>query len=168
MGEVHTMRLDEVGRSLGKSLATIRRWSILRWAVAVTASALTGLFIGVPTGIVRTEFYTRMTPVLWWNYPIWAVSSLLTGLVAATYIRSIASSTQAEAKFVSGGSILSLLAVGCPICNKLVVLAVGATGAMNLWAPVQPVLGVVSVALLLWAFTRRIRGEVTCAIPTPV
>lgn len=159
------MRVMKADRSFGQSAMTIRRWSILRWVVAAAASAVTALFIGVPTGIVRTGFYTRMTPVLWWNYPIWAASSVLTGLVVATYIRGAASSTGAEAKFTSGGSLLSLLAVGCPICNKLVVLAVGATGAMNLWAPVQPVLGVVSLALLVWAFSRRLRGEVTCAVP---
>jgi hypothetical protein len=130
------MRSMTADRSFGQSMMTIRRWSIRRWVVAGIASALTALFIGVPTGIVRTGFYTRMTPVLWWNYPIWVAS------------------------------LLSLLAVGCPVCNKLVVLAVGATGAMNLWAPVQPVLGVVSLTLLLWAFARRLRSEVACAVPT--
>lgn len=159
------MRVMKADRSLGKSVMTIRRWSILRWVVAAAASSVTALFIGIPTGIVRTGFYTRMTPVLWWNYPIWAASSVMTGLVVATYIRGAASSTGTEAKFASGGSLLSLLAVGCPICNKLVVLAVGATGAMNLWAPVQPVLGIVSLALLVWALSRRLRGEVACTVP---
>lgn len=160
----HAVKMMQTGRPFGGSLAAVRHWSVVRWAVAVVVSALTALFIGIPTGIVRTGFYTRMTPVLWWNYPIFAVSSILTGLVAATYIRSAASSG-AEAKFASSAGFLSLLAVGCPICNKLVVLAVGATGAMNLWAPVQPVLGVLSLALLVWAFTRRIRGELSCVVP---
>jgi len=154
-----------IDRSLSQFLASIRGWSALRWVVAATVTLLTALLIGIPTGIVGTSFYTRMTPVLWWNYPIWAVSSLLTGLVAATYIRTGASAGLTEARFSAGGSVLSLLAVGCPICNKLVVLAVGTTGAMNLWAPVQPVLGVMSLTLLLWAFTRRTRGEVACSIP---
>jgi ABC-type transport system involved in multi-copper enzyme maturation permease subunit len=159
------MRSMKADSSFGQSMMAIRRWSIRRWVVAGIVSALTALFIGIPTGIVRTGFYTRMTPVLWWNYPIWVASSMLTGLVVATYLRSATLSTGSEAKFVSGGSLLSFLAVGCPVCNKLVVLAVGATGAMNLWAPVQPLLGVVSLTLLLWAFARRLRGEVACAVP---
>jgi len=36
---------------------------------------------------VPTDFYTRMTPVRWWDYPLWATSALLIGLIAATYVR---------------------------------------------------------------------------------
>jgi hypothetical protein len=30
-----------------------------------------------------------MTPVVWWDYPIWAISAVLFGLVAATYVRVV-------------------------------------------------------------------------------
>lgn len=35
-----------------------------------------------------------------------------------------------------------MFAVGCPACNKIAVILLGTSGALNLWAPVQPVLGV--------------------------
>ncbi|MGI8869224.1 MAG: hypothetical protein ACR2F6_10335 [Mycobacteriales bacterium] len=145
---------------------TIRAWPIRRWVAATLAAVLVALAIGVPTGIIRTSFYTRMTPVLWWNYPVWAITALLGGLVAATYVRS-PTAKPATSRLGIGGGILSFLAVGCPICNKLVVLAIGVTGALTIWAPLQPLLGAVSIGLLAWALHRRLKGERSCPISNP-
>ena len=57
-------------------------WNVKRWLIVLGVTAVTGMLIAIPTGIIRTPFYTRMTPVLWWNYPIWAISSVLAGLLA--------------------------------------------------------------------------------------
>lgn len=37
------------------------------------------IVLGVPTGVIPTPLYTRMTPVLWWNYPVLAISAALLG-----------------------------------------------------------------------------------------
>lgn len=146
---------------------TMRHWSLLRWATAALGMVGSALVIGVPTGIIGTPWYTRMTPVLWWNYPVWAVTAVVSGLILATYVRTDTHSAR-PSRVGMGGNVLSALAVGCPVCNKLVVLAVGASGALTLWAPLQPVLGVASVGLLGWALWRRLRGERACALaPTP-
>jgi len=42
---------------------------------------------------------------------------------------------------LGGGGLLSFLAIGCPICNKLVVLALGLGGVLRWFAPIQPLLG---------------------------
>ena len=143
----------------------IREWPARRWIAAVLAAVLVAVAIGVPTGIIRTPWYTRMTPVLWWNYPVWAVTALLSGLLAATYVRGRAPSSPATPRVGVGAGVLSLLAVGCPVCNKLVVLAIGVTGAMTIWAPLQPLLGLVSLALMGWALWRRLIGERRCPVP---
>lgn len=106
-----------------------------------------------------------MTPVLWWNYPVWAVTATLTGLIVATYVRTPDQSVR-PGRVGVGGGVLSLLAVGCPVCNKVVVFAIGVSGALNLWAPLQPLLAVVSLALLGWALLRRLPGERSCPTPT--
>jgi hypothetical protein len=54
--------------------------------------------------------------------------------------------------------LLSVLAIGCPVCNKLVVLALGVGGALTYFAPVQPILGFLSVGLLAYAL-RADRGR---------
>ncbi len=141
---------------------TVRQWPGRRWAAAVLGAGLTALAIGVPTGIIRTPFYHRMTPVQWWNYPVWAVTALLSGLILATYIRTAATPGRRQRATSVVGGVLSLFAVGCPVCNKIVVAAVGVTGALNLWAPIQPLLGILSLALLGWALRKRLAGERAC------
>lgn len=146
-------------------IGSMAGWPVRRWWAAAAGAVLTGLLTGVPTGIVPSSLYTRMTPVLWWNYPVWAAVSVLSGLVWATYVHSPTSSPRSTPLGVGGG-ILSVLAVGCPVCNKVVVLAVGVTGALDLWAPLQPVLGVASVLLLGWALRQRLKGERSCPFPS--
>jgi hypothetical protein len=142
---------------------TITRWPARRWIAAVLGAAAVAVLVGVPTGVVPTPFYTRMTPVLWWNYPVWAVTALLGGLLVATFVRPPQVGA-APTTSLTGGGLLSAFAVGCPVCNKLVVALVGFSGALNLWAPIQPVLGVASVALLGWALWRRLATEAACPV----
>jgi hypothetical protein len=63
------------------------------------------------------------------------------------------------------GGLLSFLAIGCPTCNKLVLLALGSSGAITWFEPLQPVLAVGGIALLGWALRRRLASEVSCAVP---
>lgn len=145
----------------------MRAWTARQWVLAVAVAVVSGVAIGVPTGVVPTHFYTRMTPVLWWNYPVWAVSSLLMGLLAATYVgrppAARAGGPRGRRAVLAGA--LSAFAVGCPICNKLVVMAIGVSGALSYWAPAQPALAVASLALLVHALVRRLRTAAAC--PTP-
>ena len=156
---------DPVGVRLG--LAGVRSWPARRWVVAVLVAVLAALAMGVPTGIVETGFYTRMTPVTWWNYPVWAVSAVLVGLTAATYVRAERRGDRRvmdRAGRTVGATLLSTFAIGCPICNKLVVALIGVSGALSYWAPLQPVLGVLSVALLATGLVMRLRGAVACRV----
>ncbi|MEU3629162.1 hypothetical protein [Streptomyces fradiae] len=147
-------------------------WPLRRWAVAMAVALLTAIVIGVPTGVVPSPLYTRMTPVLWWNYPVWLASSVLEGLLVATYVRvgpRAADERAREDRPVTaralGAGLLSAFAVGCPICNKLVVLAIGVSGALSFWAPLQPVLALASMSLLLYALIRRLRTAENCPVP---
>ncbi|MEU3602366.1 hypothetical protein ABZ714_27150 [Streptomyces sp. NPDC006798] len=149
---------------------SLRSWSPRQWLVAAGAAVLAAVLIGVPTGVVPSAFYSRMTPVLWWNYPVWAVSSVLMGLLAGTYAGGAGPATGRDrprgARALAAG-VLSVLAVGCPVCNKLVVLALGMSGAMSYWAPAQPLLAVASVALLAHALVKRLRTASACPVPAP-
>ncbi len=142
------------------------RWPLRRWIVGVAATAIAALAMGVPTGVVPTSFYRRMTPVTWWDYPIWAASALLIGLVAATYVRVGSRTPRPRASVRTvGGGVLSTFAIGCPICNKIVVALIGISGALTYWAPLQPFLGLGSVALLGMTLALRLRGLVACRAP---
>lgn len=67
-----------------------------------------------------------------------------------------------------GGSLFSVFAIWCPVCNKLVVLALGTGGAMTYFAPVHPVLGFLSVGLQIYALRVRLAGERSCAVAAGV
>ena len=143
-------------------------WSWRRWLLAAVVAVAAGLAIGVPTGIVRTSLYTRMTAVTWWDYPVWAASALLVGLTAATYLRDgepRVSPGRDRSRRTVLAAVMSTFAVGCPICNKLVVTLIGVSGALSYWAPLQPILGVVSVAVLAAGLVVRLRGAVSCPVP---
>jgi hypothetical protein len=60
--------------------------------------------------------------------------------------------------------MLSFFAVGCPVCNKLVVVALGTTGARQWFEPLQPALAVASIVLLAWALRARLRSATVCSI----
>lgn len=144
-------------------------WSARRWLVAALAAGVAALAMGIPTGIVETSFYTRMLPVTWWNYPVWGISAVLVGLTAATYVRGGGAPTAGSDRSsrTMAATVLSIFAVGCPICNKLVVSLIGVSGALSYWAPLQPVLGVLSIAILAAGLAVRLRGSVACPGPRP-
>ena len=54
--------------------------------------------------------------------------------------------------------------MGCPVCNKLALLALGYTGALTWFAPAQPWLAVAGIAFLGYALRSRLMGEVTCPV----
>jgi hypothetical protein len=144
--------------------AGMRGWPARRWLVAEAAAVAFALVVGMPTDVIPNPLANRVEPVTWWSYPTLAVTAVLGGLVFATYVRSAAQPV-ATGK-TTGGGLLSALAIGCPVCTKLVVLALGTTGAMSLWAPLQPVLAVASLILLGWALRIRLAAERACPMPS--
>lgn len=119
------------------------RMSRRLWRRAVGAAALSALVVGVPSDVIDTSLFTRMIPVRGWEYPVLALTALLTGAWFATRGGRAGAGSK-----VFGSSLLSARAVGCPVCNKVAVALLGNSGALAVWAPVQPVLGVASVAVL--------------------
>lgn len=66
----------------------------------------------------------------------------------------------------AGSGYLGVLAVGCPVCNKLVVALLGVSGAFNYFAPIQPLLGAAGLAMAGVALFIRLRGaRRACSIP---
>ena len=152
------------------AIAGLRSWSFRHVAVAVGAGALIALAIGLPTDVIPNPVFGRPVPVTWWSYPTLLVTAVLGGLLAATYVgdRSTEPSSIGEMDDPTrrGGiaGLLSFFAVGCPVCNKLVIVALGTTGARQWFEPVQPVLAIASVVLLGWALRARLRSATSCSI----
>lgn len=148
------------------NLAGLRSWTAVRWLAAGTATAVAALATGIPTGVVRTSLYRRMTPVTWWDYPVWAVSAVLLGLLVATYVRARSNAPAGMGRTLGAG-ILTTFAIGCPVCNKIVIALIGVSGALDYWAPFQPLLGLAGIGLLVIGLAIRLRGERSCAVAPP-
>lgn len=149
----------------------MRAWSARHWLVAAGSTVAYALLIAIPTDLIDTPVFGREIPPTWWSWPALVVSSVLAGLLTATYVAdpSAASSgdeaTDRSAKGGYVGGFLTFFAVGCPVCNKLVLLALGTSGALTWFEPVQPVLSLAAIAVLVWALRTRLRGKVSCAVP---
>lgn len=141
------------------------RGIVVRWYVAVSVfvagTSITAVGTGIPTELIPNPWFTRMTSIQGYAYPVWAVSAVLTGALLALYLGVVRTScriTRGERPAGAVGVASSFLAVGCPVCNKLVVALIGATGATTYFAPIQPVLAAVSLVLLGGALALRVRA----------
>ncbi|GAB3409905.1 hypothetical protein [Flindersiella endophytica] len=146
-------------------MVSILAWPTRRWLTAAATAVVFAVLAGGLTDVLPNPFTDRVVPAAWWTYVTLAMSAVLGGLLAGTYVHSPADPVGKGRG--AGGGLLSFLAIGCPVCNKLVVLAVGASGALTLWAPIQPVLAVASIGLLAWALRTRLAAELSCPTPRP-
>ena len=130
-------------------------------ALRALAIALVSAFaIAIPTRLVPNSFFRRMTPVRPQDYVFLVVASLMIGVVFALRDRA-----RREARAMTAG-IGTVLAVGCPVCNKLVVILLGTAGATSVFAPLQPVIGTASVMILAFAIRAQLLGAAgECTIP---
>ena len=148
-------------------------WPVGRWITALAAGLCVALAVGVPTDVIPNPVFGRPVDVTWWSYPILVVTAALGGMLIATYVRTPDRRAAVEGdeeqldtpgKAGGVGGLLSFFAVGCPTCNKLAVVALGSTGALDWFAPAQPLLAVSSIVLLGWALRARLRSATVCRI----
>jgi hypothetical protein len=155
---------------------TDRRFAV--HAAAWTAASIVAF--GLVAAIIPNPVFGRQVPPEPFAVAIWLASGPLMGLIAAGYTApppSLGSAGQAVALLpASGGtvgaaqgstvatlaSLGTFLAIGCPVCNKVALLLLGTTGTLTVFAPLQPLIGVVSLALLggtlAWRLRLRTRG----------
>jgi hypothetical protein len=158
-------------------------------------TALSALAYGLVAAIIPNPAFARQIPPEGFAIVVWLVSAPLMGVMGASYsspwmaaplarlplsgdgvgvpIRLPAQASAAprddERTTWLGGiaSFGAFLAIGCPVCNKLALLLLGTSGALSIWAPIQPVLGALSLGLLaatvVWRLRLRASGA-TCAV----
>jgi hypothetical protein len=133
---------------------------------------------GLIAAIIPNPVFGRQIPPEPFAIGVWLVSAPLMGLLGATYTaRAVpASATMGAVVLVPAGdlgerqgttlgtvaSLGAFLAIGCPVCNKIALVLLGASGAMTLFAPIQPIIGAASLMLLagtlVWRLRLRARG----------
>ncbi len=144
-----------ISRARSDIVVALRMFGLRGWLVAIAAAAGTLLLIGTVAAIFDNPYFTRMTDVRDQDYVIWAATAVLTGLIAGTF--AAANIPGHAGKLVAGG-VFADLAVGCPVCNKVVVLLIGTSGALTFFDPLQLWIGVGSLGLLGWTLLLRARA----------
>ena len=175
--------MSSTGRSLPAGcpaaavLATIDRRFALHALIWTTASLLA---FGLVAAIIPNPVFGRQIPPEPFAIAVWLLSAPLMGLLGATYSAPAAPAGAAgepvplvvtPAAGASGregtalgtaASVAAFLAIGCPVCNKIALVLLGASGAMTVFAPLQPVIGAASLVLLAgtlaWRLRLRARG----------
>lgn len=141
-------------------------WSSKRWIIAIGVGFATYLIISIPTAVIENPVFGREIGVTSWSVPVILISSILTGLLSATYVKNgISDQNPKQLKMGSVGALLSYFAVGCPVCNKIALIAFGYTGAIQYFAPIQPYLALAGIALLAFSLWVRLKNEYSCSLP---
>lgn len=174
------------------TITQLAGWSQRRWAAAGIGGLIVAALVALPTAVIPNPIFGRSIETTWWSYPVVVLTGVLGGLLIATYVREPVSVDHVATSHPEGGEVapggafgdgvediardpagrlgiaaglVTFFAVGCPVCNKLVLLALGASGAVTWFAPLQPILAVASVVVMAVALRLRLRGERSCSVP---
>ena len=157
-----------------RSLLELRDPRLLAWAFALGIVVLVGF--GAASAIIPNPVFGRSIPPEPFAIVVWLVSAPLGGLIAATYVVApsridapplvmnaispvdvATQRTAGGATLASVGGFAAFLAIGCPLCNKVALVLLGTSGALSVFAPIQPLIGAVSVVLLAVTLAWRLR-----------
>lgn len=192
-----TRKVSSLRHTAAMARQGLRLWTPRQFIFAAASGAAVALLIGIATVLIPNPIFARDIPPVWWNYPVWLLTSAFTGMLITTYLRptpgiaemaarvdpGTGSATDAgdgpdatdasltprrerrNSRFGMAGTVLAWFAVGCPVCNKIALLALGYTGAITWFAPIQPFLALGALVLTGVALLWRLRGQVACAMP---
>lgn len=156
-------------------LTSLLTWRPRRWIAAFLGTVASFVLLGVTTAVIPNPVFGRSIAPTDWALEVLVITSVLAGLLFASYVRNEAPSDSGTAgsletadkgsRIGTAGGVLAYLAIGCPVCNKVVLIALGSTGAVQFFAPVQPYLGAIGIGLLAFALLFRLNRESICAIP---
>lgn len=148
-------------------LTQIRELPPATWLRAIPYSVIAAIVIAIPADLIDTSFFGRPIDPKGIDYVILAITASLIGTILAIRPEQLSVRDEQDQTRTAWGGFVSFLAVGCPVCNQAVVALVGTSGALSWWAPVQPVVGLLAIALLVHTLRRRLDTYQLAACPIP-
>ncbi|ELY46464.1 hypothetical protein [Natronorubrum tibetense] len=160
-------------RNVFRSIRSDRRAT--GWGTAAAIGVF--LLFGLVTGLIPNPLYVRMVPRTPVDYLFLTLTALLAGVYTAQRLttevvgpdfedadESGSDGTKGEDRLAIGGLVGGFLAVGCPICNVVLLALFSSSALMTYFDPLRPALGALSVALLAGLiYVRHSRSCPTCA-----
>lgn len=141
-------------------------YALRRIGVAVLASIIVFLLLGLATALIPNPVFGRPIAAPAWGVTALVITAVLSGITLATYVATpVPADTETGTRRFTLGGVLAFFAIGCPTCNKLVLIALGSSGAITWFAPIQPYLAIVGIALLGWVAITRLANDTSCRVP---
>ncbi|KDE60399.1 hypothetical protein EL22_00355 [Halostagnicola sp. A56] len=147
-----------IAGSLLRSIRSDRR--AMGWGVAAGVGVF-ALF-GLVTGLIPNPLYVRMVPRTPTDYLFLILTAALAGVYTAQRVVTPGPESDLEEtaggepdelanedRWVFGGLVGGFLAVGCPVCNVALLALFSSSALMTYFDPLRPVLGVLSVSVLI-------------------
>ncbi len=120
-----------------------------QYAVAVGFGAGTFVLLGTVAALWKNPLFIRMMPPTGFEIALLLAQSVLVGAYMA------APAAACSTRTASIGNVLSFLGIACPICNKLLVLALGPALLMQYFEPIRLYVGIIGVGLVAFALWRK-------------
>ena len=122
--------------------------------IGILAALIIFFLFGIVTVLIKNPFFVRMTPVYWYDYVFLVLTSILSGAYIGLwhYNKNNQKNINSKCDYTAAGGVVGgFFSFGCAICNKLLIWILGLSGVVAYFMPIQPTLGVISMALLCYA-----------------
>lgn len=141
-----------------------RQWKVAGWTYLAALLVMGGVGETLPGASLE-----RVVPVAWWNWVTLAISPVLIGLIAATFVpeRQPKRSRVRGATGAGMGSVVGTVAMACPACNPIAIPLFGSAGVLSFLAPERGLIALLSVGLLAVTLVLRFRTARTCLLLNP-
>ena len=149
--------------------AQLRWWSASQWWTLVATAAVMVVGIGEVGQTIPPTSGNRSTPIEWWNYATLLASSLLIGMIAATFVTPAGRRLAAAGGSGIAGTVAAIV-MSCPFCNPLAIPLLGVGGALAFLRGYRGWLALASVLVLAATLLLRLRAVLSCGIrsrPSP-
>jgi hypothetical protein len=107
------------------------------------------IILGTVAALWNNPFFIRMTPTGDFEIGLLALQSLLLGIYVAIPVAACA------VKLAGFGGIANYVGIACPVCNKLLLFAFGASALLTYLEPVRIYLAAGGVVLMMIAVSIR-------------
>ncbi len=139
-------------------------------AIGSVAAIIAFFLFGIPTAVIPNSYFFRMSPVTIFDYIFLPINSVLFGAFIAllfyqgNYKRLIKLKNTKTESAATGAAFVNVLALGCPICNVVLVSLFSTTALMTYLEPARPALSVLTAGILGTAIYFKAKSIKECKV----
>lgn len=135
--------------------------SVRHLARGIAAAAAMFVVLGTVAALWTNPLFMRMTPTGGFELALLLLQSVLAGVYLGQPQNPCGKRT------AGAGAIIGFLGIACPVCNKLLVLAVGSVLLLEYFEPVRLYVALAGAALLAAAVWLKLTRPECLKVATP-